>query len=102
MKSVEDHVHILFSLSKNYPLMKIVEEVKKGSSKWIKTKGPAFHKFQWQNGYGGFSVSQSGVDAVKRYIAGQEEHHRSVTFQEEFGKFLRKYQIEYDERYVWD
>lgn len=100
--SVEDHIHILFSLSKNHALSKIVEHVKKGSSKWIKTKGAAFADFFWQNGYGAFSVSQSNVPAVRRYIANQEEHHRKTTFQDEFRAFLKRHEIEYDERYVWD
>ncbi len=97
-----DHVHILCSLSKNYALAKVVEEFKKSSSKWLKTKGEAFQSFYWQNGYGGFSVSQSDTDVVIRYIEKQEEHHRRMTFQEEYRKFLEKYRIPYDERYVWD
>jgi putative transposase len=81
VNSVPDHVHILYAHSKNYSPSKIVEEVKKGSSKWLKTKGPAYPGFHWQNGYGAFSVSQSGVPAVMKYIAEQEEHHRHKTFQ---------------------
>jgi REP-associated tyrosine transposase len=100
--TVEDHAHILFSLSKNLPLCKAVEEVKKSSSKWIKTKGPGFLTFYWQNGYGAFSVSQSNAESVRKYIARQEEHHRRLTFQEEFRAFLKRHQIEWDERYVWD
>jgi len=99
---VEDHAHILFSLSRNYAIKTIVEEVKKGSSKWIKTKGPRFGRFYWQNGYGAFSVSPSNVDAVIAYIENQQEHHRTMTFQEEFRRLLQKHGIEYDERYVWD
>jgi putative transposase len=102
VNSLDDHVHVLFSLSKNHPVKKIVEEIKKASSQWIKTKGPSFRTFQWQAGYGAFSVSQSGVSAVKEYISNQEEHHRTMTFQDEFRRFLQRYQIEYDERYVWD
>jgi REP element-mobilizing transposase RayT len=102
VNSVADHAHILFVLSKNVALAKAVEEVKKGSSKWLKTKGAEFADFHWQNGYGGFSVSESNVAAVKRYIADQEEHHRHKTFQEEFRAFLQRYGVEYDEQYVWD
>ena len=102
VNSVEDHAHLLFALSKNHALKKVVEEVKKGSSKWIKTKGSAFIDFYWQGGYGAFSVSPSNVAAVREYIATREEHHRKVTFQEEFRAFLEKHGIEYDERYVWD
>jgi REP element-mobilizing transposase RayT len=99
---VADHVHVLFGLSKNVALCKAVEEVKRGSSKWIKTKGIAFSDFYWQNGYGAFSVSPSNVEAVRRYIANQDEHHKKVTFQDEFREFCRKHGVEWDERYVWD
>jgi putative transposase len=102
VNSVEDHVHLLFALSKNHALKKVVEEVKKGSSKWVKTKGPAFADFYWQAGYGAFSVSQSNVEAVRRYIANHEEHHRKMTFQDELRSLLKNHGIEYDERYVWD
>ena len=98
----KDHVHALFVLSKNHALCKIIEEVKKGSSKWMKTQGSAFQDFCWQGGYGAFSVSQSHVSDVRAYILRQEEHHRTMTFQEEFRKFLERYGIEYDDRYVWD
>lgn len=97
-----DHVHILFSLARVITIAVLVEEVKTESSKWIKTKGPEFKNFHWQKGYGAFSIGQSQVPAVKRYIARQKEHHRRVTFQEEYRKFLESYGIEYDERYVWD
>jgi putative transposase len=102
VNSVEDHAHLLFCLSKNHALCRIVEEVKKGSSKWIKTKCAAFADFFWQNGYGAFSVSQSSAPSVRRYIERQEEHHRRVTFQDEFRAFLKRHGVEYDERYVWD
>jgi putative transposase len=99
---VEDHVHALFALSKNHALIKIVEEVKKGSSKWAKTDGPKNRDFHWQAGYGAFSVSQSNVDEVRRYIEDQEEHHRKMTFQDELRALLRRHGIAFDERYVWD
>jgi putative transposase len=79
-----------------------VEEVKTDSSKWIKTKGVDFRRFQWQRGYGTFSIGQSQVPALKRYIARQRIHHQRVTFQDEYRKFLESYGIAYDERYVWD
>jgi len=97
-----DHVHLLFSLARTWKLCDVVEEVKKRSSKWIKTKGDAFRLFQWQGGYGAFSIGQSMVPTTRRYIANQKEHHRMRSFQEEFQAFLVKYQIEYDERHVWD
>ncbi len=102
INGTEDHVHTLFALSRVITIAELVEEVKTESSKWIKTKGPEFRAFHWQSGYGAFSISQSHVPAVKRYIQSQKQHHRRITFQEEFRKFLKSYQIEYDERYVWD
>jgi len=99
---VEDHVHLLFGLSRTLTVAKVVETVKTSSSKWIKTKGTEFASFHWQGGYGAFSVSQSDANTVVRYIENQEEHHRKMTFQEEFRKFLERYQVPYDERYVWD
>ena len=99
----EDHVHGLFLLSKNYALKKIVEEVKKGSSKWMKTdQGSSNQDFGWQNGYAGFSVSQSHLGKVRSYIENQLEHHRKMTFQEELRALFNRHGIEFDERYVWD
>jgi putative transposase len=98
----DDHIHILLAMSKNYSLAKIAEEFKKSSSNWLKTKGDKINDFSWQNGYGGFSVSQSHTDDVIHYIEAQEEHHRKMTFQEEYREFLRKYEIPFDERYLWD
>jgi putative transposase len=102
INSVEDHLHILYAHSKNLSLSKVVEEVKKGSSKWIKTKGAEYSGFHWQTGYGAFSVSQSGVTDVVQYIQSQKEHHCRKTFQEEYREFLKRYEVTYDERYVWD
>lgn len=98
----QDHIHILCLLSKKIALMKLIEEVKSHSSKWIKTKGVAFENFYWQNGYGAFSVNPTELEIVKKYIVNQEEHHRKKTFQEEFLAFLKKYNVEYDEKYIWD
>jgi putative transposase len=97
-----DHVHVLFALSRNHSIADIAKETKRTSSAWIKTTERRYSKFRWQAGYGAFSVSQSHVARVQRYIENQEEHHRRNTFQEEFRAFLRKYQIDFDERYVWD
>lgn len=97
-----DHVHALFALSKNHPLKRIVEEVKKGSSKWMKSDEPLHAEFCWQAGYAAFSVSQSNVEAVRDYIANQKEHHRKATFQDELRALLRRHEEEFDERYVWD
>lgn len=97
-----DHIHILCLLSKKIALMDLIEKVKTNSSKWIKTKGEQFLNFYWQNGYGAFSVNPSEIDVVVKYIEKQEEHHQKMTFQEEFRKFLKKYNVEFDEKYVWD
>jgi REP element-mobilizing transposase RayT len=97
-----DHVHILCALSRNLSIAKFVGDIKRGSSKWIKTKGRMLTKFAWQNGYGVFSVGQSEVERVRQYIVGQEDHHRKKTFQDEYRMFLREHGVEYDERYVWD
>ena len=102
INGTSDHIHILFSLARTSVIADVVQEVKTESSKWIKTKGAEFQNFQWQRGYGAFSVGQSQVAEVKRYLARQKFHHRRITFQEEYRKFLKSYGIEYDERYVWD
>jgi REP element-mobilizing transposase RayT len=97
-----DHIHILCMLSKKIALMKLMEELKSHSSKWIKTKGEKYRNFYWQDGYGAFSVNPSEVDVVVNYIANQKEHHRKLEFREEYKAFLKKYDVKYDERYVWD
>ena len=102
INGTSDHLHTLFSLSRVITIADIVEEVKTDSSKWIKTKGSRFRRFHWQSGYGAFSIGQSQVPTVKRYIRRQKEHHRRVTFQDEYRKFLKAYEVEYDERYVWN
>jgi len=102
INSVPDHVHILLNLDKDRMLSKVVMELKRGSSKWIKKQAATFRQFYWQSGYGGFSIGQSSVNQVTAYIAAQAKHHRKKTFQEEFRGFLQRYEVEYDERYVWD
>ena len=97
-----DHVHLLSSLPRTMTLSKYIEEIKRNSSRWIKTKAVDYEKFAWQNGYGAFSVSRSRFDSVKRYIAGQKEHHQAVAFKEEFLAFLEKYGVTYDPEYLWD
>ncbi len=97
-----DHVHLLSSLPRTVALSKYIEDIKRNSSRWIKTKEGDYQKFAWQNGYGAFSVSSSQKESVISYIAGQKEHHRNISFKEEFLAFLKKYNIEYNERYVWD
>ena len=98
---VDDHVHLLISLPATMTISKAMQLIKGGSSKWIHETFPDQHRFAWQDEYGAFSVSVSQLDKIIRYIKGQEEHHRRVTFQEEFLALLQKHRIEYDERYLW-
>jgi len=98
----ENHVPLLASLSKNICLSEFVGDIKRDSSVWIKTQGSLYRKFHWQDGYGAFSVGYTQIDSVKRYIARQKEHHARVSFEDEFRYFLKKYKVEYDERFIWD
>ena len=99
---VEDHVHILGRLGRTISQSEWVKELKRVSNAWIKSQSADMQDFQWQAGYGDFSVSHSNIESVERYIAGQEEHHRRQTFQDEYRAFLKRHAVEYDERYVWD
>jgi REP element-mobilizing transposase RayT len=99
---VADHLHIVTTLPRTISQAAIVETVKKTSSKWIKGLDPKYRQFYWQRGYGAFSVSPSQLNAVLEYVESQEAHHRTRSFQEEYRDFLRKYGVEFDERYVWD
>jgi putative transposase len=96
-----DHMHILFTLARTLSQADLVEEVKKSSSKWMKAEGAA-PQFAWQAGYGAFSVGESQVEQVISYIQKQAQHHQTVSFQEEYRKFLERYRVVYDERYVWE
>lgn len=98
----QDHIHLLCLLSKKIELITLMEELKKRSSKWIKTKGDTFKDFYWQAGYGAFSINPKQKDVVIEYISNQKDHHKKISFQEEYRAFLKEYQIEYDERYIWD
>ncbi len=97
-----DHVHMLVSLAKTVALSSLMMELKRDSSKWIKENDAAMQGFEWQDGYFAFSIGESGVEALTHYIANQKEHHKTVDFKDEMRTFLRKYGIEWDERYVWD
>jgi putative transposase len=99
---VADHVHIAIRLARTKNVSELVEELKSSSSKWLKTKSPELSKFGWQRGYGAFCVGPADLEGLIRYIDTQETHHRKVTFQDEFRAFLKKYGIEWDERYLWD
>ena len=98
----KNHVHILCLLSRKVAQMTLLENVKKSSSKWVKTQGDEYSDFYWQDGYGIFSVNPTEIDVVEGYIENQKEHHKKKSFQDEFRAFLKKYNVDYDERYVWD
>ncbi|MBA2736137.1 MAG: IS200/IS605 family transposase [Pyrinomonadaceae bacterium] len=97
-----NHVHLLISLGKVISISELVGDIKRDSSVWIKTQDSQFKSFHWQEGYGAFSVGQSQVDEVMKYIANQKEHHKKKNFEDEMRGFYRKYEIDFDERYVWD
>jgi putative transposase len=99
---MSDHIHMLVALSRTLTISKLVAEIKANSSRWLKTLHSNYKDFSWQNGYGAFSVGQSNLQAAIRYIEHQKEHHKTMTFQEEFLIFLNKYQIEWEEKYLWD
>lgn len=96
-----DHIHILCVMSKNITLAKLVENIKSNSSRWIKTNNNYYEKFAWQGGYSGFSVSASVHDKTKQYIENQEKHHKKMTCREEVEFFLKEYNIDYNEDYMW-
>ena len=99
---VADHVHLLFALSRTMSIAEVVELVKTSSSKWIKLQDAACTDFHWQSGYGAFSIGESEVPRLKQYIQNQPEHHRTLSFQDEFRRILELYGVSYDERFVWD
>ena len=99
---VEDHVHLLARFGRTITQAEWVKELKRVSNLWLKERGRDYADFEWQGGYADFSVSQSNLEQVKQYIAGQEDHHRKIGFQDELRALLRKHEIEWDEKYVWD
>jgi putative transposase len=99
---VDDHVHLLCALSRTREAAAMVKEAKRGPTPWLKAKGPEWQDFAWQNGYGMFSPGFSQIGSVRDYISCQEEHHRKTSFQDELRQLLRRYEITFDERYVWD
>ena len=96
-----DHVHLLASIGR-IDISKLIGDIKRGTSSWIKKEAPRLSEFYWQRGYGAFSIGQSQVPAVSRYIRNQKQHHHAQTYQDEFRALCRKYEIEIDERYCWD
>jgi len=99
---VEDHVHAICLLSRKFAIKDVIEEAKTETTKWLKKQGSQYADFHWQAGYGIFSVSESNASEVKRYIANQAEHHKKMTFQEEFRALCQRHGLDIDERYVWD
>jgi REP element-mobilizing transposase RayT len=99
---VEDHVHLLARLGRTITQADWVKELKRVSNGWLKARAHDFAGFEWQGGYADFGVSYSNLEIVKQYIAGQAEHHRKLSFQDELRALLRKHEIEWDEKYVWD
>jgi len=100
--SVTDHIHLLVVHPRTHSTAELIQDIKTGTSKWLKGKQSSLAMFHWQNGYGAFSISPSHRSGLETYLANQAEHHRLVSFQEEYRQLLAKYQIAYDERYVWD
>ena len=97
-----NHIHILCSLSKKHAMSDVIVKIKTGTSRWIKTKNEMFKNFYWQRGYGAFSISPSHKNIICNYIANQEQHHKQITFEDELRKILKKYQTNYDEKYLLD
>ena len=99
---VADHVHIITTLPRTLSQAELIEQIKKTSSKWIKTLDGRFRGFFWQRGYGAFSMSPSQLDALLQYVNNQQKHHLTRTFQEEYRDLLGKHGVDFDERYIWD
>lgn len=99
---VEDHIHALCLLTRKFAIMDVIEASKTATTKWMKKQGSQYAEFQWQAGYGIFSVSESNSEKVKEYIVNQAEHHKKISFQDEFRALCKRHRAEIDERYVWD
>jgi REP element-mobilizing transposase RayT len=102
INGVEDHVHMLVRLHQGHAIMNVLRDIKSRSSGWVHETYPDMPDFAWQRGYGAFTVSGSHVPRLKKYIAGQETHHRKQDFKSEFTALLEKHGVEYDLRYIWD
>jgi putative transposase len=95
-----DHLHMLCTLPKTMCPADLVEEVKKSTSKWLKTKGSGYRNFYWQDGYGGFSVSSHDINIITNYISNQKEHHKKISFMDEYRQLLKEYGIAFEEKYL--
>jgi putative transposase len=102
INSMADHINLLFNLGRTNSISQVVEAVKTGSSKWLKTRDPRLAGFAWQAGYASFAVSESNLASVREYVANQAEHHRQRSFQDEYRAFLKRHGVAFDEKYVWD
>ncbi len=101
LNGTQDHIHILMSVSKKITVVDLMANVKKDSSRWLNERNILKTKFQWQDGYAAFTIGESGVSALTRYIQNQKQHHQKLSFKEELILLLKKYNVEYDERYIW-
>jgi REP element-mobilizing transposase RayT len=101
INGVANHIHILSTFSKNISLADFIKKIKGNSSRWIKTKGVHYDNFEWQGGYSGYSVSQSKVETIKKYIENQKRHHEKVSFREEYHAFLKEYEVDFNESFLW-
>ncbi len=99
---IEDHIHILLSLSRNISISDLIGDIKASSSQWIKKQGNNYRHFAWQGGYGAFSIGKSGFYNAVQYITNQKEHHKKQSFQDEYLTLLKKYDVGFDERYLWE
>jgi putative transposase len=102
VNGTRDHVHLLIRMPAHHSVAEVARLIKTNSSKWIHGRWPEHQLFAWQTGYGAFTVSESGLGAVRDYISNQQEHHKTRSFQEEFLTFLKKNNIAVDERFLWD
>ena len=101
INGVENHIHVLCIMSKNIRLADLMEDIKRNSSRWIKTKGEHYNYFSWQGGYGGFSVSPSKVETVRKYIENQKYHHIKQSFKDEYLQFIKAHGVDYNEEFLW-
>ncbi|MCW3127012.1 MAG: Transposase family [Bacteroidetes bacterium] len=100
--AMPDHAHLLIGMKPSIAISDIVRDIKAGSSQFINEKEWVKGKFHWQEGFGAFSYSRSQIDQVIKYILNQEQHHKKVTFREEYLDFLKKFDVEYDEKYLFE
>ncbi len=102
INGVEDHIHVLAQLGRSMSISKLISEMKSNSSRWIKSKGDHYRDFSWQGVYGGFAVSRRNIESANKYLSLQKEHHKTITFKEEFLAMLKQAQVPYDEKFLWD